>query len=158
MRIPTRFPPTFFGIPFGLAGLAGVWRQTADFYGTPGAVADVLFIAAAGCWSLLVVAAIGSLIWEPRAILAALRDPVLSPFWSLPSIVGMVLAIGLEPYAHSVAKVAFVVFFTATILFGGLIYGQWIIMRLGQGRVPSGLRPPDGRGRLGGSRHVAGSG
>ncbi|MCW2931457.1 MAG: family transporter [Actinomycetia bacterium] len=88
MRVPTRFPPNFFAIPFGLAGLAGAWHQMADFYGTPEAVSDVLYIAAAVCWLMLAVAAIASLIREPRAVLAELRDPVLSPFWSLPGIVG----------------------------------------------------------------------
>jgi tellurite resistance protein len=148
MRTVARFPPTLFGIPFGLAGLAGVWHQMAGFYGTPGAVSDVLFIAAAGCWLLLVFAVMGSLIRAPRAILAELRDPVLSPFWSLPSIVGMVLAIGLEPYAHGAAKVAFVVFFTATILFGGLIMGEWIIMRLDQGEFHPGYVLPTVAGSL----------
>jgi tellurite resistance protein len=148
MRAPARFPPTFFAIPFGLAGLAGVWHQMAGFYGTPGAVSDVLFIVAAGCWLLLVVAAIGSLIREPRAILGELRDPVLSPFWSLPSIVGMVLAVGLEPYAHGAAKVTFTVFFTATILFGGWIMGEWIIMRLDQGDFHPGYVLPTVAGSL----------
>ena len=50
MKVLPRFPPTSFAIPFGLAGLASVWRQMADFYGTPGAVSDVLLIAAAVCW------------------------------------------------------------------------------------------------------------
>jgi tellurite resistance protein len=130
MKVLPRFPPTSFAIPFGLAGLASVWRQMADFYGTPGAVSDVLLIAAAVCWSLLAVAAAGRMVREPRAILGELRDPVLSPFWSLPWIVGMDLAIGLEPHAYGAAKAAFVVFFVATILFGGLITGEWIIMEL----------------------------
>jgi len=102
----------------------------ADFYGTPGAVPDVLFAAAAAAWLLLAADALGRLIREPRAILAELRDPVLSPFWSLPPIVGMILAIGLEPHAHGAAKVAFLVFFIATILFGGWITGEWIIADL----------------------------
>jgi len=89
MKVLPRFPPTSFAIPFGLAGLASVWRQMADFYGTPGAVSDVLFIAAAVCWSLLAVAAAVRMVREPRAILGELRDPVLSPFWSLPWVVGM---------------------------------------------------------------------
>ena len=69
MKVLPRFPPTSFAIPFGLAGLASVWRQMADFYGTPGAVSDVLFIAAAVCWLLLAVAAAGRMVREPRAIL-----------------------------------------------------------------------------------------
>lgn len=148
MKVAIRFPPTFFAIPFGLAGLASVWRQMADFYGTPGAVSDVLFIAAAVCWSLLAVTAAGRLMREPRAILAELRDPVLSPFWSLPPIMGMVLAIGLEPHAHSAAKVVFVVFFVGSVLFGGLIIGEWIIMELDQSKFHPGYVLPTVAGSL----------
>jgi tellurite resistance protein len=142
MKVLPRFPPTFFTIPLGLAGLAGVWRQTADFYGTPGAVPDVLFVAAAVAWLLLALDALGRLIREPRAIVAELRDPVLSPFWSLPPIVGMLLAIGLQPHAHGAAKTAFLVFLIATIVFGGLITGQWIIMDLDPGRFHPGYVLP----------------
>jgi tellurite resistance protein len=100
------------------------------------------------CWSLLAVAAAGRLIRESHAILAELRDPVLSPFWSLPSIVGMVLAIGLEPHAHGAAKVAFVVFFVGSTLFGGLITGEWIIMELDQGKFHPGYVLPTVAGSL----------
>lgn len=148
MKFLIRFPPTFFATPFGLAGLASVWRQMADFYGAPGAVSDVLFIAAAVCWSLLAVDAAGRLIREPHAILAEVRDPVLSPFWSLPPIVGMVLAIGLEPHAHTAAKVAFLVFFVGSILFGGLITGEWIIMELDQSKFHPGYVLPTVAGSL----------
>lgn len=148
MKVLGRFPPTFFAIPFGLAGLASVWRLMADFYGSPGAVPDVLFVVAAVSWLLLGADALGRLIREPRAILAELRDPVLSPFWSLPPIVGMVLAIGLEPHAHGAAKVAFVVFFVATILFGGLITGEWIIMELDKGELHPGYILPTVAGCL----------
>jgi tellurite resistance protein len=137
VKVLTRFPPNFFAIPFGLAGLANVWRLMADFNGTPGAVSDVLFIAAAVSWLVLAGDALGRLIREPRAILAEMRDPVLSPFWSLPWIVGMLLAIGLEPHAYGAAKAAFAVFLVATILFGGLITGEWIIME----RDPSKFHP-----------------
>jgi tellurite resistance protein len=158
MSIPTRFPPNFFAIPFGLAGLAGVWHQMAGFYGTPDAVSDVFFIAAAVCWLMLTAAAIASLIREPRAVLAEFRDPVLSPFWSLPSIVGMVLATGLESRAYGAAEVAFVVFFTATILFGGLIYGQWIIMRVDKDEFHPGYVLPTVAGGLVAAGGAAGFG
>ena len=121
-----RTPPNFFAIPLGLAGLASVWRLMDSFYGTPGAISAVLFIVAATVWFVLAAAGLGKSIRAPRSLLAELRDPVLSPFWSLPWISGMVLSIGLEPYAYGVAKVAFVGFCIATFLFGGWINGEWI--------------------------------
>jgi hypothetical protein len=130
----------------------------AAFYGTPGAVPDILFAAAAAAvaWLLLAADALGRLIREPRAILAELRDPVLSPFWSLPWLVGMILAIGLEPHAHGAAKVAFLVFFVATLLFGGWITGEWDRILAGLHRTD--LRPPvvrhDAPGRAGTDRDL----
>jgi tellurite resistance protein len=46
---------------------------------------------------------------------------------SLLPISGMLLAVGLEPYAFRVALVLFLVFFVATILLGGWMTGQWIV-------------------------------
>jgi tellurite resistance protein len=84
MRLLERTPPTFFAIPFGLAGLASVWRLMNRFYGTPGAISDAVFVVAATVWFLLAVAGLGKWIRAPRSLLAELRDPVLSQFWSLP--------------------------------------------------------------------------
>jgi tellurite resistance protein TehA-like permease len=60
----------------------------------------------------------------------------------------MVLATGLESHAYGAAEVAFVVFFTATILFGGLIYGQWIIRRVDKDEFHPGYVLPTVAGGL----------
>jgi hypothetical protein len=59
-------------------------------------------------------------VWHhPLGLLArAPRTAVLPPS-GRSLIVGMLLAFGLEPRADAVAKIAFVVFFVATFLFGG---------------------------------------
>jgi tellurite resistance protein len=110
MRALTRSPPRFFAIPFGLAGLAGVWRLMAVSYGSPEAISDVLLIATAVIWTVLVLASLARVGAHPRVFYAELRDPILSPFWVVPLIVGMQLAIGLQPQADSAAKVVFVTF------------------------------------------------
>jgi tellurite resistance protein len=120
-------PPNFFSIPFGLCGLAGVWRAMCDLYGTPAVVSAVLFALAAVAWLVLLVAAAGRIAPLPRRLLEEITDPVLSPFWALPTIVGMLLAIGLEPYAQGPAEVVFLVFFVVTILYGGWVTGQWFV-------------------------------
>jgi hypothetical protein len=42
--------PNLFAIPFGIAGLAIVWRLMAGVYGTPLAVTDALSLIAAAIW------------------------------------------------------------------------------------------------------------
>jgi voltage-gated anion channel len=102
MRILAHTPPSLFSIPFGLAGLAVVWRLMASSYGSPAALGDALFIASGVVWLVLGAGAIARLLKAPRVLVGELRDPLQSPFWALPWIVGMLVAFGLEPYAHAV--------------------------------------------------------
>lgn len=99
-------------------------------FGSPLAVADVLFALAAVLWAVLLAGALTRAIRAPGQVPEEMRDPVLSPFWSLPWIVGMLLALGLEPHAYGLAKAAFVVFFIATLLYAGWVTGEWILTHL----------------------------
>lgn len=156
LRIPSigvlaRTPPNFFSIPFGLAGLAVVWQLMASLYGSPAAVGDALFIAAAAVWLALGAGAAARLLRAPRVLLAELRDPVLSPFWALPWIVGMLLASGLEAYAHAGAKVIFIAFLLATIVYGGWLMGHWFVVDLDRSKLhPGYFLPTVAGGLLGG--------
>lgn len=127
MRELVGLKPNAFSIPFGIVGLASVWRLMAAAFGSPLAVADVLFVIAAVVWAAMLLGALVRLRRAPRQVLAEMRDPVLSPFWSLPWIIAMLLALGLEPHAHGVAKAAFVVSFAGTILYAGWVTGEWIV-------------------------------
>jgi len=51
---PTRIPLNFFGIPFGLAGLAGAWVTVAHFGQAPAWVGDALLVIAAAAWVVIV--------------------------------------------------------------------------------------------------------
>jgi tellurite resistance protein len=141
-------PPNFFAIPFGLAGLAVVWRAMGDLHGAPGAIGDVLFLAAALVWVVLLVGMVQRALrgWKP--FVALISDPVMSPFCSLPPIVGMLLAIGLEPHAAGVAKVAYLIFAIATILFGGWVTGQWILDDMDESKINPGYFLPTVAGGL----------
>ena len=154
----SRIPPTFFAISFGLAGLALVWRLMTAAYGSPAAVADVLFLASGVVWALLVAGSLARAVRTPQEILRELRDPVLSPFWALPGIIGMLLAVGLQPHAPGVAKVVFVTFLAATIVFGGWMTGQWIVVPLDQAKLHVGYLLPTVAGGLVGAQCSAGFG
>ena len=117
-------------------------------YGAPAAVSDVLFIVSAAVWLLLVAGSLGRLGFQPRLVLGELRDPVLSPFWALPSIVGMQLAVGLQPHGEAVAKVVFVVFLVLTILFDGWLTGQWIAGEVDESELHPGYYLPTVAGGL----------
>src|SRR5947208_1349222 len=64
----------------------------AQAYGTPAAVADALYITAAGVWLVLSAGWLRRLIYAPRLVVGELRDPVVSPFGSLPAICGLLFA------------------------------------------------------------------
>jgi tellurite resistance protein len=114
----------------GLAGLAGVWRLAGELYHLPVAIGAALYVVAAAAYLPLLVAFAMRLVLLPTSVMAQLTHPVFGPFFSLLPMSGMLLALGLEPYAHLAALVLFLVFFSATVLFGGWMTGQWIVARL----------------------------
>jgi len=123
-------PLNFFAITMGLAGLAGVWRLAGDLSHLPAWIGDALYVVTAGVFLLLIVAFAMKLVLTPKAVMAELTHPVLGPFCSLLPMSGMLLALGLQPYASRVALVLFLVFFIATVLLGGWMTGQWIVAKL----------------------------
>jgi tellurite resistance protein len=141
-------PPNFFAIPFGLAGLAVVWRAMDDYHGAPRIIADLLFLAAALVWLVLLYGMVLRARSGWRAFVALISDPVFSPFCSLPPIVGMLLAIGLQPHAEGVAKALFIIFAVITLLFGGWVTGQWIIDDMDESKINPGYFLPTVAGGL----------
>ncbi|MEV4619270.1 hypothetical protein AB0J74_11260 [Asanoa sp. NPDC049573] len=140
-----KVPPNIFGMPFALAGLAGVWR-TAQSYGiSPAGVTDALFILAALVW-LLSCALYFS---RPRDVRGDLVDNVGQPFIALALIVPMLCAYqALEPRAHDAAVVVVDVFLVLTLLYGGWITGQWIYAPVDAPKIHPGYFLPTVAGGL----------
>jgi tellurite resistance protein len=151
-------PPNFFAIPFGLAGLAVVWRAMDAYHGAPRIIGDLLFLAAALVWLVLLYGMVLRARGGLKAFFALISDPVLSPFCSLPPIVGMLLAIGLEPHAEGVAKALFLVFAIITVLFGGWVTGQWILDDMDESKINPGYFLPTVGGGLIAATGAAGFG
>lgn len=101
---PARITPNLFAISFGLAGLAQTWTVAARVIGTLSAVADVLWSIAGVSWLVTLMLYLRSATRE-RRWRGELSDHVFGPFVSLPPIVGLLLAGGLEPHAHTAALV-----------------------------------------------------
>ncbi len=149
---PPRVPPGFFGIPFGLAGLGQVWRTAAKPLGVPLLVGDVIFIAAAAVWAILIASYL-SQGW--RQILADFGDPVLGPFISLAVIEPMVFATALASSAYLAARLVVIIFLPLTLLFGGLITGQWIATKIDYDASHPGYFLPTAAGPLLGASAAA---
>jgi tellurite resistance protein len=82
VRLPT-IPPNFFGISFGLAGLAEVWTLASPTLGITDIVSRVLLLAAAAVWCALLVIYF-SKGW--RGVQEDWRNPILSPFLASSSL------------------------------------------------------------------------
>jgi tellurite resistance protein len=152
---PPRVPPSFFAIPFGLAGLGDVWRAAAKPLGVSSAVADVIFIVTAAVWAILVA---GYLSQGWRQVLADFRDPVLGAFISLAVITPTVLAAALAPSARSAARPLLIIFLVLTVVLGGWITGQWIVGKIDQDASHPGYFLPTVAGPLVGAAAAAGLG
>jgi tellurite resistance protein len=148
-------PPTFYSIPFGLVGLARGWRLASNFYGLSAWIGNALFLFAMVVFLLFLAVLVIKLLLAPKMVLVDLTDSAIGPFFSLLPITGMLLAVGLEPYALGGARVLFLVFFVATVLLGGWYTGQWIIAVLDADKFGPGYFLPTVAGGLLGADSAA---
>ncbi|HEX4470534.1 MAG TPA: hypothetical protein VH085_01095 [Nocardioides sp.] len=121
-----RIPLNLFGIPFGLAGLAGAWLTLAESGGSA-VVGDVLLAASAAVWILLVVLYLLHGLAETGRFVGDLLDPIASPFASLALITPVLLgAEGLYPHAATAGRVVVDVFIALVVLLAAWFTGQWM--------------------------------
>jgi tellurite resistance protein len=144
-----RIPLNFFGIPFGLAGLAGSWLTLAGDGRAPVAVGNVLLAAAAATWVVLVVTYLLHAVGDRTRIGADLLDPIASPFMSLAFITPVLLgAEGVHPHAATTGRVIVDVFIVAIVLLGSWFMGQWIYGPLEFAKIHPGYFLPTAAGGL----------
>lgn len=155
LHILLEIPPNFYAIAFGLVGLARVWHLASSLYGLSAAIGDALFLVAAVVFLLFFVALVVKLVLAPKTVLADLTDSTIGPFFSLLPIIGMLLAVGLDPYAFAAARVLFLVFLVATVLLGGWYMGQWIVAALDLDKFGPGYFLPTVAGGLLGADSAA---
>jgi tellurite resistance protein len=118
-----RIPPSLFGIPLGLAGLATAWHVGGAKLGTSPVIPGAIDILAAVVLLILGVLYVAQ---GPRRVLADLRDPLQAPFLAVPGITAMMLAAALASVTFAAGRALVVVFLAATIGVGGLLSGRWI--------------------------------
>jgi tellurite resistance protein len=140
-----RVPPNAFGIAFGMAGLAEVWRAAAPVLGVPSGVPDGLFILAAVVWLTLVAAYAAQ---RPARLGADLRDPVQAPFLSLPPTGGMILGASLATVAFTAGQVIVITFLVIAVGLGGWLFGQWVVGDISHDQLHPGYFLPTVAGTL----------
>ena len=121
-----RITPNLFAISFGLAGLAQTWTVAARLTAAPAAVADALWIVAAGVW-LLTLALYARSVVTGHRWRTELADHTFGPFVSVPAIVGLLLAGGLAPHARIPALGLFSASLVAAIVLAGRLLAIWAL-------------------------------
>ena len=147
-----RFPPNLFAIPFGLAGLAEAWQAARPLLDTPAAVPDVLDAGAALAWVTLLA---GYCAQGAASGLADFRSKTFAPFLSLAPITGMLLAAALSAHAPVAGRALVAAFLVATLAFGGLLTGEWIVTSLDHDAAHPGYLLPTVAGGLVGAACAA---
>ncbi|MFF3946861.1 TDT family transporter [Streptomyces sp. NPDC001902] len=141
-------PLNFFGMPFGLVGLADAWLTAAGAGRVPRGVGDALLVLAAAVW-LLVTAVYLHHAVRARSLARDLTDAAAGPFASLCVIVPMVIAAnGLYGRAPTAGRVLVDVFLVLTVLLGAWFTGQWIYGRIDVDRFHPGYFLPTVAGGL----------
>lgn len=144
-----RVPLNFFGMPFGLVGLAGTWRQLDQDGHAPAAVAEVLFVVAGVSWFLVLTAYARYVGTSVTTLRDDVTDPVAGPFASLALITPLLLAAQwLYPHLPTFGAAVTLALIALTVLLGGWYTGQWIYSPVGVGTLHPGYFLPTVAGGL----------
>jgi tellurite resistance protein len=141
--MPRLIPLNFFGIPFGLLGLADSWLVAASFGLAPVAIGRVLVAIAVLAWVVVGSAHLRGMLAHRVRLGAELADPVAGPFFSLVVLTPMLAAAdALYPYSHTAGTVVVDVGVASTIVLAGWFTGQWIYGHLELAEVHPGYFLP----------------
>jgi tellurite resistance protein len=119
--LPVRIPPNFFGISFGLLGLANAWRLAAIHDGVPAFAGFALLALGTLVFAFLLAALAVKIATALSRVVAEMKDDVLGPFYALPPCCAIVLAIGLRSFSPGPGRTVL----TAALVLGTL-YGAWV--------------------------------
>ncbi len=144
-----RIPLNFFGMPFGLCGLAGCWTVAAAYGLAPAGVAAATFGVAALVWLAVLGAYLRYVVSDRGALGRDLRDRTAGPFAALAVITPMLLgAQGVRPFAPAAAAVVVDAALALTVLLGAWLTGDWILGPLELDQVHPGYFLPTVAGGL----------
>jgi len=140
---PRPIPLNFFGIPFGLLGLADCWLVAASFGLAPTGIGRVLVAVAVVAWATIAWLHVRGMRAHHVSLEAELADPIAGPFVALVLITPMLAsADALYPYSHTAGTVVSDVFIVLVVLLAGWFTGQWIYKPLELAKVHPGYFLP----------------
>jgi tellurite resistance protein len=145
--LPT-IPPNFFGISFGLAGLAEVWMLASPTLGIPIVVGRAFALIAAVVWASLMVVYLSKGV---HAVHQDWRNPIVSPFMALMVIVPTLLSGILCELTLPVGRVFVALLSSLAVAVGGWSTGQWVVNELYDECMHPGYLLPTATGGLVGS-------
>jgi tellurite resistance protein len=138
-----RVPPNFFGIPFGLLGLADCWLVAAGFGLAPVLIGRLLVAVAVVVWMVVGFTSLRGSLAHRVGLGEVLSDPITGPFNSLAVIVPMLAAAdALYPLSHTAGTAVVDVGIVATVLLAGWFTGQWIYLPLESAKIHPGYFLP----------------
>ena len=141
--MPRPIPLNFFGIPFGLLGLADSWLVAGSFGLAPVAVGRVLVAVAVLVWVVVGGAHLRGMAAHRISLATEIADPVAGPFISLGVLTPTLAAAdALYPYSHTAGAVVVDVGAVVTIVLAGWFTGQWIYGHLELAKVHPGYFLP----------------
>jgi tellurite resistance protein len=124
---PRGIPLNFFGIPFGILGLADCWLVVASFGLAPVAIGRGLIVVAMIVWGVVLGSYAKGVRRRGISLAAELGNAVAGPFASLAVIAPMLAAAdALYPLSHPAGIALVDVLVVATVLLAGWFTGQWI--------------------------------
>ena len=124
---PRQIPLNFFGIPFGLLGLADCWLVAASFGLAPVGLGRVLVLIAVIAWAVVGATHVRGMRAHGTRIADELADRLAGPFASLAVIIPMLAAAdALYPLSHTAGKVIVDILILATVVLAGWMTGDWI--------------------------------
>lgn len=126
MSSETRLPLNTLAIAFGLTGLAEVWSLAETDLGTPVALTEILWLAAAIAWVWLVVAHTRRGHQSGQRLIDQLRHPVQGPLAALVPLVAMLLGAHIYRQLPWIGFWIVVVSLVAALIFAGWLIGRWI--------------------------------
>jgi tellurite resistance protein len=150
MKKPARsIPLNFFGIPFGLLGLADCWLVAANFGLAPVMIGRLLVAVAVIVWVVVGYAHLRGMRADHVSLGTNLADQIAGPFASLAVIMPMLAAAdALYPLTHTAGTVVVDVLIGATVVLSGWFMGQWIYRPLELAKVHPGYFLPSVAGGL----------
>ena len=95
---PPSIPASFFGVVLGLAGLGAAWRTAHQVWNLPAVVGEIVMLAAAIVWAVVLVLYIAKRIALRSEAYAELHHPVQCCFIGLAGVATMLIANAALPY------------------------------------------------------------